>query len=87
MPFDWMQADVPPLPPGRWRDQHVRAIRERARLLYNLGFSQELAVTRIQASLAWEFDADFALTPLPSFYAEVPELVASTYARSSRGQA
>ena len=86
MPFDWMNTQRPAVPAGRFRDQHVRAIRERARLLFNLGFSEAEACRRIEAALAWEFDADVASTPRPDFYAEIPALVAAVYAHALRGR-
>ena len=85
MPFDWMDSPARPAPPGAFRDQFVRSIRERARLLSNLGYREADAVGRIQAALAWEFDQDFRKTPRPAFYAEVPELVAAAYAHARRG--
>lgn len=85
MSFDWMQSPTRPAPPGAFRDQFVREIRERARLLSNLGFQEADAVGRIQAALAWEFDTSIGSTPKPGFYDEVPGLVAAAYAHARRG--
>ena len=57
MPFDWM--DVPHQPnPDAFKDQVVRSVSERARLLCRLGYTQKAAVARCQAHLAWEFELD-----------------------------
>ena len=87
MSFDWMQTPARKPTPDAFRDQFVRAIRERARLLSNLGFAEAEAVRRIQAALAWEFDESIGSRPRPAFYAEVPAIVAAAYAHARRGAA
>lgn len=87
MPFDWIVGS--PNPAGqaeRWRDQYVRGIRQRAKLLYNLRFSEAAAAQRIQAALAWEFDPDAGAASLPAFHGEVPDIVAGVYAHARRGR-
>ena len=84
MPFDWIHTKPAPSVPGRFRDQFVRSIQERALLLCNLGCGYEAAVRRIQASLNWEFDTSVGNTKRPSFYDEVPGLVAAMYEYSGQ---
>lgn len=85
MAFDWMEGSPRTWTAGSFRDQHVREIRERARLLYNLRFSAQATTQRIQRAIAWEFD-DFASTPMPAFYDEVGALVEAVYAHANRGK-
>jgi hypothetical protein len=87
MSFDWLEPKRVARTGDPFREQYVRAITQRARLFFNLGYPEGQATDRIQAALRWEFDADIASTPVPPFYAQVPELVASEYkrARGSRG--
>ncbi len=82
MPFDWMNAHIPERP-ARGREMFLKAIEERAVLLFGLRYPQAEAVTRIQDNLRWEFDSDIASTPLPDFYDQVPEIVARAYKRKS----
>jgi hypothetical protein len=79
MPFEWNHRKPASISPGRFRDQFVRSIQERARLLCNLEYGREEVVRRIQAALDWEFDTSIGATTRPSFYDEVPAIVASVY--------
>ncbi len=83
--FDWMGSGTAPNA-GAFQDQFVRGIRERARLLANLGFDEATATTRITAAVDWEFDDAFAGTRRPSFRGEIPALVAQVFAHARRGQ-
>ena len=85
MSFDWMSSECPPVDPSRFLDQHVNAIEERARLLYNLRFDSKEATRRIQAALDWEFDGDIAATPRPGFYKDVAKIVKGVYTQAKRG--
>ncbi len=86
MPFAWNDAPTRGATPDRFREQHVRGIRQRARLLCNLKFSEADAIDRITRALRWEFDSDFATTPVPAFVDEVPALVSDVYAFARRGK-
>ena len=87
MSFPW-DDHMPRGPsPDKFREQHVRGIRERARLLYNLKFTEAQATRRIRAALEWEFDDSFATTPHPAFFGEIGDIVASVFAHARRGQA
>jgi hypothetical protein len=79
MPFEWCQTDRSGPNPAKFEQQYLASIRERAKLLCHLKFPAAKATARIQAALAWEFDADVASTPLPSFYGQVPTLVSEVY--------
>ena len=81
MSFDWMNTSARP-GAGSARQHWIDEITERAGLLCRLKYSQKAAVKRIEANLAWEFDAEIGLTPLPSFYKDVPALVARVYQKS-----
>ncbi len=87
MPFEWNRGDPAGPNPEKFRAQYIKGIRERARLLCNLGYSAERTVARIQADLRFEFDADFASTPLPAFYTEVPGLVDAAFVHAGRAPA
>ena len=85
MPFDYMHGSTNIEHHAEaWRDQHIRAIRERAKLLFNLRFSLAEATDRIQAAYTWEFDDAFESTKLPDFYAEIPALVGAVYKHLTR---
>jgi hypothetical protein len=86
MPFDWMHVDRTRGDSKSWQNQYLRGIRERAKLLYNLKFTSKRATQRIQSDLAWEFDNSIASTPLPSFYKQVPKIVAAVYEHARAGQ-
>jgi hypothetical protein len=77
MPFDWMHPKRAPQQADADRRQHERAIAERARLFYNLGYAEADATRRIEEALRWEFDAD-----LPAFFGDVPNLVGAEYRRA-----
>jgi hypothetical protein len=79
MPFDWNHPKAASISPGRFREQFVRSIKERALLLCNLRYGRAEVVQRIQAALDWEFDTSIGATTRPSFYDEVPAIVASVY--------
>lgn len=83
MPFDWMHPPRPEQRGDPFRRQFERTIAERARLFFNLGYGVDEATERIRAALRWEFDPDIPGTPLPPFYREVPDMVASVYARAT----
>lgn len=85
MSFDWMENPAPKSRPAAWQEQHERGIKQRAKLLYNLRFSEAQATARIERALAWEFDADLAKTPLPPFFKEIGGLVSGVYAHQRRG--
>jgi hypothetical protein len=82
MPFDWMHPKRAPQQADAARRQHERAVAERARLFYNLGYSEAEATGRIQEALRWEFDPGE-----PPFFGEVADLVGGEYrrARGSNG--
>lgn len=83
MSFDWMESSRPATDKGdRFRDQFVRAIRERARLFYDLGYPQTAATQRIEAAIRWEFDLGWRAPELPDFHAEIGALVDAVYARA-----
>ena len=78
MPFDWMNTRATTkASPARqmWLDE----IAERATLLHRMRFSADAATARIQGNLRWEFDASIASTPMPTFYDEVPAIVARIF--------
>ena len=79
MPFDWDHSKTVSNGSGRFRDQFVRSIQERALLLCTLRYGQAEVVRRIQAALDWEFDTSIGTTSRPSFYDDVPGIVASVY--------
>jgi len=81
MPFDWMHATVPPPAGDPFREQFLAAVRERARLFYNLGHPVEAATSRIEAALRWEFDAEVMPSPKAGFYKDVPKMVEAVYKR------
>ena len=64
----------------RSEEMFEREVRERAQMLYNLRYSQEDAVTRIEDNLAWEFD-DTWTQRAPSCQSRVSSLVAEIYGR------
>ena len=80
MSFDWMEVSRRVFVAGRFREQFVRAVQERARLHCNLNLSQSQSIQRIQADLRWEFDETIGATKLPAFYRDVDDLVAAVYA-------
>ena len=79
--FDWM--DVPARPHGdaAFRVQFEKAVRERAKLLFNLRFPAAETTKRILAGLAWEFDASVWPKTPPAFLGEVPGWVDDVYLR------
>ena len=69
---------------GRCIEMFKREVRERAGLLFNLRFSQEEAVRRIESNIRWEFD-DTWTRKEPLILPAVKDLVADVYRkRSSR---
>ena len=68
--FDWMAVHHRPNP-AAFRAQYVAEIRERARLLFNLGYGPAHAATTISAALAWEFDAQVWPRKRPALPPEV----------------
>jgi hypothetical protein len=78
--FDWMTVHHRPNP-AAFRAQYVAEIRERARLLFNLGYGPAHAATTISAALAWEFDALVWPRKRPTFTAEVRAHIDEVYTR------
>ena len=87
MPFDWMHVDRVQLSGDSARAQFDRAVKERARLFYNLGYGADDALRRIAAAAAWEYDADISRTPMPASDSELAALISSVYARMTGGRA
>jgi len=83
MSFDWMHVPPRPVTGDPFRAQFVRAIRDRARLFFNLGHDQATATRRISDDVRWEFDLGHGAPKLPAFHAEIPALVGKVYDRMS----
>ena len=57
MSFDWMESSVPARDgEGASKAVHEQELRQRAGLLYRLGYTKTVALARCKARLAWEFD-------------------------------
>ncbi len=80
MPFDWYHPIIPKTfqekIKDRFHEAYIAETRFRARLFFNLGYSRQYAVKRIQENLAWEFE----LSKVPGFYDEIPKVVSEVYA-------
>jgi hypothetical protein len=86
MSFEWLERT-----PGRKNGAQLRAkvataeLAHRAGLLYRLGFTQAAAVSRLVASVAWEYDPPSKSGPhkRPDALSDhaIAKIVAETYAR------
>jgi len=63
---------------GRCIEMFKKEVRERAALLFNLKFSREDAVHRIEQNIRWEFD-DAWTKKDPPILPKVKDLVAEVY--------
>ena len=85
--FDWMTVSPRVDGGAAFRKQFEKAVRERARLLYNLKFSAADATKRITDALSWEFDTTTWPKMQPAFFAEVPGWVQAVYTQMTPTQA
>ena len=85
MPFAWYHPDVP----NEYRSAAEKAtamyeaeLRERARLLLRLGYSQEEAKLRLRGNVLW----DFELHTKPEHLDRVSAIVEKVYTARGAGQ-
>lgn len=83
MPFDYMHADVneayaDEMKP-KAKEVHLVALRERAALLFRLGYTKEETAERLRQNVTWDFDMWAA--SVPDFYREIDALVEDVYRR------
>lgn len=84
MAFDWMTVSRRPDRAGAFQEQFERSIRERALLLFNLGYGADAASDRITSALKWEFDSAVWPKTAPGFVLNVRPLVDGVFSRQGR---
>jgi len=83
MTFPWLTPSKPAAPGTDARlAAQLRELRERAALLYRLGYAADAATTRLAAAVAWEHESSGGG---PSADA-IAKVVKDTYARRPSGQ-
>jgi hypothetical protein len=88
MDFEWLECT-----PGRKDGSKLRTkvacaeLADRAGTMFRLGFPQDLAVRRLCARIAWEYDpsSGFHKRPAGLSDAAITKIVADTYARRPGG--
>ena len=85
MPFDWLHPKVgrPRSSAAAREEVYRQELKERAALLYRLGFSGAQAKERLAARVAWDYEVGSAKAPVNA--AEVATLVDQVYARHGVG--
>jgi hypothetical protein len=91
MSFEWMETAPHPKHGPKLRAQAAAAeLADRAGTLYRLGFSQAVAVARLTARIAWEFDPPSKTgahrRPDALSDAAIAKIVADAYARRPKGE-
>lgn len=83
MPFDYMHPDVNEAHTDemktRAREAHLAGLRERAGMLFRLGYDKKETTSRLRQNVQWDYDM-WADT-LPDFYREIDALVADVFKR------
>jgi hypothetical protein len=87
--FPWLDPTPPAGGAGAHLAAQLREVRERAGLLFRLGYSAEAASRRIAARIAWEYDPASRTgshrRPEGLSDAAIAEAVRATYARRPSG--
>lgn len=84
--FEWMEVTARRDGSAAFERQFENAVRERARLLFNLKYPLAEAVQRIRRGLDWEFDATVWPKQPPAFFARVPGWVEAVYTQMTPGR-
>jgi len=84
--FEWMSVSRKADGRAAFDRQFEKAIRERARLLFNLRYSAADATRRITDGLRWEFDSTIWPKTPPAFLAQVPSWVEDVYRQMTPGK-
>ncbi len=85
MPFAWYRPDVPNeyrSAPQKAAAMYEAELRERARLLLRLGYTQEEAKERLRGNVLW----DFELHERPAHLSRVSAIVDKVYTARGAGQ-
>ncbi len=77
--FDWMETGPRRDGSAAFNRQFEQAVRERARLMFNLNYTVTEAVRRIRLNLDWEFDTTIWPRKSPAFFEQVPTWVQAVY--------
>lgn len=84
--FDWMSVSARRDGGAAFERQFEKAVRERARLLFNLRYPASAATQRILAGLSWEFDTSVWPRKAPGFMKSVKKWVDDTYKQMTPGK-
>ncbi len=74
MPFDYLHSETPlnyGHAPEKAEAQYLAELKDRAALLYRLGYEQPVVLARLKGNLAWDWECN----PRPSFVDRVAEAI------------